>query len=125
MSLADAFAEIGLGFSSIMGGPYWAARTIEQVEPVYDDGGTIIAPGGVLYRDCQAQVDSAIQRIRDDGGYVSTDMTVLILASTLDGTLDTEARIEVLDGPHAGKWTLDLIERDPFAAGWVGRGRRG
>ncbi len=124
MDLAAAFGEIGMAFSSVLGGPYHAARTIEQVAPVYDDGGSIVTPGGVAHRDCQVQIDTAIQRIRDAGSYVDTDLTFIILAATLDGSLNTEARIEVLDGPHAGKWSVDMLERDPVAAGWVGRGRR-
>ena len=125
MDLAAAFGEIGLGFSSLLGGPYHDARTIEQVDPVFDDGGSIVTPGGVLNRPCSAQIDAAIQRIREAGGFVDTDMTFIVLSSTLDGDLTPEARIEVLEGPHAGVWSVDLIERDPVAAGWVGRGRRG
>ncbi|OAH36988.1 hypothetical protein AX777_18285 [Sphingobium yanoikuyae] len=124
MDLAAAFGEIGMAFSAALGGPYHDARTIEQVAPVYDDGGSIVTPGGVAHRDCQVQIDTAIQRIRDAGSYVDTDLTFIILAATLDGSLNTEARIEVLDGPHAGKWSVDMLERDPVAAGWVGRGRR-
>ncbi|WP_395393058.1 hypothetical protein WBP07_17930 [Novosphingobium sp. BL-8A] len=124
MDLAAAFAEIGLGFSSMFGGPYHAAQTIEQVDPVYDDGGSIIEPGGVRYRECQAQIDTATQRMRESEGYVDTDVAFIILAETLSGGLDTEARIEILEGPHAGIWSVELIERDTVAAGWVGRGRR-
>jgi len=125
MSLADAFADIGLAFSTAFGGPFHDARTIEQVDPVYDDGGSIVTPGGVAHRGCSVQIDSAIQRIREAEGYVDTDVTLIVLASTLAGGLNTEARIEVLAGPHAGVWMVSLIERDTVAAGWVGRGRRG
>ncbi|WP_314712934.1 hypothetical protein [Sphingobium yanoikuyae] len=125
MDLAAAFGGIGMAFSSVLGGPYHAARTIEQVAPVYDDGGSIITPGGVAHRDCQVQIDTAIQRMREAEGYVDTDVALIVLAATLDGGLNTEARIEVLDGPHAGVWSVELIERDTAAAGWVGRGRRG
>lgn len=125
MDLAAAFGEIGLAFSGAFGGPYWDARTIEQLAPAYDDGGSIVTPGSVEHRTCSVQIDSAIQRIREAGSYVDTDMTFIILASTLNGALDTEARIEVLAGPHAGTWSVDMLERDPVAAGWIGRGRRG
>lgn len=124
MSLANAFADIGVAFSAVLGGPYHAARVITETGADYDDGGSIVTPGSVAYRSCQAQIDSAIQRFRDNGSYVDTDMTVIILAATLSGDLDTEAVVEVLAGPHAGKWSVDLIERDPVAAGWVGRGRK-
>ncbi len=125
MDLAAAFGEIGMAFSSVLGGPYHAARTIEQVAPVYDDGGSIVTPGGVAHRGCQVQIDTAIQRIRDASGFVDTDVTFIVLSATLDGRLNSEARVEVLDGPHVGVWSVELIERDPVAAGWVGRGRRG
>lgn len=124
MSLAEAFGDIGLAFSQVLDGPYHSAQTIEQVAPIYDDGGSIVTPGGVNHRSCSVQIDSAIQRIRESGSFVDTDMTFIVLASTLTGSLNTEARIEVLDGPHAGIWSVELIERDPVAAGWVGRGRR-
>ena len=114
-----------MAFSSVLGGPYHAARTIEQVASVFDDGGSIVTPGSVAHRDCQVQIDTAIQRIRDASSFVDTDVTFIVLSATLDGSLNTEARIEVLDGPHAGTWSVDMLERDPVAAGWVGRGRRG
>jgi len=125
MDLAAAFGEIGMAFSSVLGGPYHAARTIEQVAPVYDDGGSIVTPGSVAHRDCQVQIDTATQRMREAEGYVDTDVALIVLAATLEGGFNTEARIEVLDGPHAGVWSVELIERDTAAAGWVGRGRRG
>lgn len=125
MDLAAAFGGIGMAFSAAFGGPYHSARVIEQVAPIYDDGGSIVTPGGVAHRDCQVQIDTAIQRIREAEGYVDTDVALIVLAATLDGGLNTEARIEVLDGPHAGVWSVELIERDTAAAGWVGRGRRG
>jgi len=125
VSLADAFGEIGLAFSQTFDGPFFSARTIEQVDPVYDAGGSIVTPGGVGYRTCQVQIDSATQAMREAEGFVDTMMRFIVLASTLDGSLNTEARIEVLDGPHIGVWSVELIDRDPVAAGWVGRGRRG
>lgn len=124
MDMAAAFAEIGLGFSSVFGGPYWPAQVIEQVDPLYDDGGSIITPGTTFKRPCQAQIDTVTQRMREAEGYVDKDMAFIVLADTLDGTLGTEARIQITDGPHAGIWSVELIERDTAAAGWVGRGRR-
>lgn len=125
MHLAPAFTDIGLAFSGVFGGPYQAARTIEQVDPVYDDGGSIITPGGVAHRACQVQVDVATQAMRTAPGYVDTDARFIVLSATLSGSLNTEARIEVLAGPHAGIWSVSGLERDPVAAGWVGTGRRG
>lgn len=125
MNLAAAFTDIGLAFSGVFGGPYQAARTIEQVDPVYDDGGSIITPGGVAHRTCQVQVDVATQAMRTAPGYVDTDVRFIVLSATLSGSLNTEVRIEVLAGPHAGIWSVSGLERDPVAAGWVGTGRRG
>lgn len=125
MDLAAAFADIGLAFSQTFGGPFWPARVIDQVGVVYDDGGSITAPGGPNYRTCSAQIDGATQRMREAPGYVDTDVSLIVLADTLAGTLGTAARVEVLEGPHAGIWSVELIERDTMALGWVGRGRRG
>lgn len=125
MDLAAAIADIGLGFSALMGGPYHDARTIEQTAAVYDDGGSIISPGGVAHRTCAVQVDTATQAMRSAPDFVQTDVRFIVLTATLDGVLGTEARIEVLEGPHAGIWTVSSLERDPVAAGWVGTGRKG
>ena len=124
MDLAAAFGGIGLAFSAVLGGPFHPARTVEQVEPVFDDGGSIITPGGVLHRSCQCQIDAATDAMRAAPGFVETDVRFIVLTATLEGTLDTDARIEVLKGPFAGVWMVEAIERDPVAAGWVGRGRR-
>lgn len=125
MDLAAAFGEIGTAFSSMFGGPFHSARTAEQTAAVYDDGGSIISPGSVVHRPCMVQIDTATQAMRESPGFVDTDVRFIVLASTLTGSLGTEARIEVMDGPHAGVWSVEQIERDPVAAGWVGRGRRG
>jgi len=123
--LASAFADIGLAFSQTFGGPFWAARVIDQVGAVYDEGNSIVTPGSPVYRPCSVQIDSATQRMREAPGYVDTDVSLIVLADTLAGSLNTAARVEVLSGPHAGLWSVELIERDTMALGWVGRGRRG
>lgn len=125
MDLAAAFSGIGLAFSQALGGPFHDARTIEQVAPVYDDGGSIITPGGVAYRTCSVQIDSATQTMRESPSFVEGSVRFIVLAATLDGTLGTDARIEVLAGPFVGVWSVSSLERDPVAAGWVGTGRRG
>ncbi|MFK4871663.1 hypothetical protein [Novosphingobium sp. ZW T3_23] len=120
----QAFADIGLAFSQVLGGPYHPARTIEQTDPVYDDGGSIITPGGVTHRACSVQIDVATQAMREAEGYVDTDVRFIVLAATLTGSLGTEARIEITEGPFAGIWSVSSLERDPVAAGWVGTGRK-
>ncbi|BAK66885.1 hypothetical protein SLG_22100 [Sphingobium sp. SYK-6] len=124
MSLADAFAGIGAAFSSALGGPFHAARVIGETDAVYDTGGSIVTPGTVSYRDCSCQIDIATDEMRRDGSYVDRDVRFIVLSASLTGNLGTEARIEVLDGPHAGTWLVSSLERDPVAIGWVGRGRK-
>lgn len=123
--LDQAFADIGLAFSSVFGGPFHDARVIDQTAPVYDDGGSIIDPGGVAYRPCSVQIDVATTDMRQADGFVQTDVRFVVLAATLDGTLGTDAEIEVLAGPFVGLRSVSRLERDPVAAGWVGTGRRG
>lgn len=125
MSLAAAFADIGMAFSAAFGGPYHRAQTIEQTAAAYDQGGSIITPGRVVHRTCMVQVDSATDAMRRAEGFVDTDVRFIVLAATLEGALGTDARIQVLEGPHAGVWSVSSLERDSVAAGWVGVGRRG
>ncbi|MET0364724.1 MAG: hypothetical protein ABW169_08715 [Sphingobium sp.] len=125
MTLADTFADIGLAFSSAFGGPFHDARVIDQTAPVYDDGGSIIEPGGPVYCPCSVQIDVATTDMRQAGGFVQTAVRFIVLAATLDGVLGTDAEVEVLAGPFDGLWSVSRLERDPVAAGWVGIGRRG
>ncbi len=123
--LDQAFADIGLAFSQAFGGIFWPAQIITQGEIEYDDGGSIIpGTGEPTKRPCQAQVDAATLAMRQADGFVDTDVRFIVLAATLAGPLGTEARIEVLEGPFAGIWSVSSLERDPVAAGWVGTGRK-
>lgn len=123
--LDQAIADIGLAFSAAFGGPFHAARVVDQVAPVYDDGGSIITPGGVDYRACNVQIDVATTAMRAAEGFVDTDARFIVLSATLTGPLGTDAEVEVLGGPFAGMWSVSSLERDPVAAGYVGVGRRG
>jgi len=122
--LDQVFADIGLAFSAAFGGPYHDARVIDQVAPVYDDGGSIITPGGVEYRPCSVHIDVATDAMRRAEGFVDTDVRFIVLAATLTGPLGTDAEVEVLAGPFVGTWSVSSLERDPVAAGWVGVGRK-
>jgi hypothetical protein len=62
--------------------------------------------------------------MRGADGYAEGDVRFLILSATLTGTLDTDATVEVTEGPHAGTWMVSAIERDPLAIYYQGRGRR-
>lgn len=88
-----------------------------------DTGGSIVSPGTPIVKTCKAQVDALTEAMRQ-AGFADGDMRILVLAATLDGVLDTDAQIEVLDGPHAGRWMISDIERDPVGAYWQCRGRR-
>lgn len=125
MTLAAAFADIGLAFSAQFGGPYHRAQTIEHTPAEYDRGGTIITPGQPFYRPCMVQIDAATDAMRRAPSFVEKDVRFIVLSATLEGALGTDARIEVLEGPFAGVWSVSSLERDPAAVGWVGTGRRG
>lgn len=124
MDMPSAFADIGLAFSEVFGGPYWSARIITNTAAEYDDGGSIITPGGVEYRDCKAQVDAATYSMRQEEGFVEKDRRIIVLAATLTGGISTEDRIEILDGPFVGVWSIESVGRDTGAAGFELRGRQ-
>lgn len=125
VSFADAFASIALAVSAQMGGPFASARILDPGTPVMDDGGSIVEPGTPVSRTCSVQIDVATDSMRADAGFVQGDARFMILAGTLSGSVGTDARVEVLDGTHAGLWMVSSLERDPAGIGWVGRGRRG
>lgn len=123
MDMAAAFAEFSVALSLEFEGPYHAGRVVTQTPPVIDDGGSIIDPGEVVYRNCSVQVDTATEAMRQSVGYAEGDRRFLILAATLTGTMDTDATVEVTEGPFVGTWLVSEIGRDTFASHWVGRGR--
>ncbi|TZG26513.1 hypothetical protein [Sphingomonas montanisoli] len=123
MDVPAMFAGIAQGISAMFGGPYHAAQVITFTETEYDAGGSIVSPGVEVRRDCQAQIDVATEAMRAEG-YASGDVRFLILAATLSGTIDTDAKVEVLAGPHVGTWHVSQIERDPMGVYYAGRGRR-
>lgn len=122
--LADAFASIAGQISAAFDGPYHDAIARWPGEPVYDDGGSIIAPGVPVEKPCQVQVDSATEAMRAEIGYVGTDVRLLVLTATLAGVLDTAATVEVLGGPGAGRYSVQSAARDPLGVCWDCRGRR-
>lgn len=131
MSLAQAFAGIAGGFSAAFGVPYHAGFVIRHMDAVYDDGGSIITPGGVDRASCQVQIDSVDERMRPEA-WTDKDYRFLILSASLgEGDqsgaipdLDTDATIEVPAGDMAGSWMVSSLQKDPAGIGYVGRGRR-
>jgi hypothetical protein len=124
MDVAAMFADIAQGISQAFGGPYVDGIVIDQTGAVFDDGGSIATPGTATERTCQVQVDSVTEAMRQAEGYAEGDARFLILADTLDGSLNSDAAVEVLCGPNAGSWLVSAIERDPCGVYWQGRGRR-
>jgi hypothetical protein len=121
---AAAFASVAARVSGIMGGPYVSGTVIDQVEPVTDDGGSIVSSGAPSSRACQVQIDKASWEMHQSEGYAEGDMLFLILVVTLDGNLDTDARIMVNAGPHAGTWLVSGIAKDSLGIYWSGKGRQ-
>lgn len=124
MSIAEAIADIALGFSSVLGVGFHDARIITQGEIEYDDGGSIIpGTGEPIHRSCAAQVDAATEAMRLAEGFTEKDRRILVLAGTLEGEISTDDQIEFLDGPFAGKWMIESVGRDPAATCHELRGR--
>lgn len=120
---ADAFGGIAAALSTAMGGPYHAAVARWPGVPVYDDGGSILTPGTPIERPCLCQVDVVTDAMRGDVGFVQGDVRLLVLASSLDGALDTDATVEVTAGPHVGVYSVQAMATDPVVIAWDARGR--
>lgn len=121
MSFADAFADIVTGFSDAFEGPYFEAQALWPGDPIKDAGGAIVTPGTPVKIDCSAQVDSATELMRRSTEYRDGDVRLVVIG--IDA-LDTDARIKIASGPHAGTWMIATIDRDPVAIGFVCLGRR-
>jgi hypothetical protein len=123
VSIADALANIAVAFSQAGLGPYHASIAHWPGTPVYDDGGSISEPGLPIEKTCMVQVDAATQAMRAEVGYVGTDISLLVLCSTLDGQLDTDATVEVTAGPNAGSYSVQSVDKDSMGSHWLCRGR--
>jgi len=127
--MAAAFSGIALSFSQAMGGPYHSGVVHWSGTPVFDDGGSIVAPGSASERPCSVQIDAVTEAMRGQDGYTDRDVRLIILAPTLDGSLDSDVRVEVLAGidvpvDWVGFWSIESVDRDPLSIGWSCRGRR-
>ena len=120
---ANAFTDLALSFSAAGNGPYWKAQVIGRTGAIHNDEGSIVTPGQVIRRDCMAQGDAATYAMVQSDGYAQGDIRILILESTLEGRLSIDDEVEILDGPHAGRYSLQSIGRDPAAIGFECRGR--
>ena len=122
--LDAVFASLANGFAAEFGAPYHDAVAVWPGVPVLDKGGSIVTPADKIEKDCRAQVSATTQAMRDDAGFRATDMRIYVLAASLDGTLDADARIVIATGVHAGTWELLSVARDTAGIGWACTGRR-
>lgn len=121
--LDKVFADLALAFSEAAGAPYIAVTAVWTGTPTYDTGGSITAAGTAIELSCRAQFDSPSEAMRQAEGFRETDARIIVLASSLAGTLDTKARIVVGAGANAGTWELLSVVRDPAGIGYECRGR--
>lgn len=124
MSIAAAFSDIAQGFSAAGLGAFYDGVAKWPGSATYDAGGSITAPGTAIEKTCSVQVDAVTEAMRQADGFTDRDMRLLVLTATLDGDLGTSARVQVLDGPHAGTWILASVSRDPCGVYFECRGRR-
>lgn len=105
--------------------PLYLPAVVKKQGTTFDDKGGMRRTAQP--RNCCAQVDRCTERMVQTEGYTTTDRGIYILADTLDGELDTDCEVTVLEGEYAGTiWKVsDPIDRDPAAAYWLCRGARG
>lgn len=120
---SEAFGGLAAAFSGAFGGPYHAAVARWPGTPVYDDGGSIATPGTPIAKPCLCQVDVVTDAMRADAGFVQGDVRLLVLASSLDGALDTDATVQVTAGPQPGAYSVQAVATDPVLVAWDCRGR--
>lgn len=124
LNLAGAFAEIAAAVGEAAGAPFWPGQVIDQTAPGHYNGDGDYVPGSApARRDCRVQIDSADWSMRQASGFVEGMVRFIVLSAGLNSGLGTDASVEVLDGPHAGRWLVSSIVRDPAAIGYVGQGK--
>lgn len=121
MSAATAFARIAARVSKRHGGPFHDARVLTVAAPVYDDGGSIVTPGMPVERPCMVQVDAVTEAMRSEAGFTDRDVRLLVIS--LDGELDTDARVAVDKGPHVGTYSVQSVGTESFGIYAECRGR--
>lgn len=121
---AETFANLATGFAAQFGGPFQEVSARWPGTATYDNGGSITAAGTPITRTCKAQFDMPTEAMRADPGFLERDMRLIVLAATLECTLDSAANIVVASGPHAGTWSLETCQGDPVSIGYECRARR-
>lgn len=122
--LADVFANLATSFADQFGAPFVEAAATWPGVPVKDAGGSIVTPGTPIVKPCRVQFDAATEAMRNDAGFISTDVRLLVLAGSLSGLLDETAHIVVATGAHAGTWSLLSCRSDPAGIGYECRARK-
>ena len=122
--LNTIFANLATGFAAQFGAPFQDVIARWPGKASYDDGGSIVSPGTPVEKPCKAQFDAPTEAMRNDPGFLERDVRILLLSGTLDGPLDTSAKVFVEEGPHAGTWSLESATGDPAGIGWECRGRK-
>lgn len=122
--LPSIFLSIANKVTSAMGAPFFDGLILDESPAVFDDGGSIIAPGTPTQRSCRVQIDAATDYMRAALGYTEQDVVFVVLARSFTGELDTDARIQITSGPRAGLWTVSEISRDPAGIGYSGKARK-
>lgn len=113
-------------FGEIFDGVFLPAMVRDASGDVsYNAQGTL-QRGGNPPRSCKVQIDRATERWRDEPGFSATDVSIIVLASSLEGGVQAGNVITATAGPYANTpYRLAApIERDPAGAGWVARGVR-
>ena len=101
--------------------PVFVAGRLVRHEESYDRGQLRRESRGA---DCRVQVDSATEKMRGTEGFTATDQAIYILSAGLDDAVESNAKVEVLEGPYKGDtYRLAVpIDRDPAGAYWLCRG---
>lgn len=123
--LDQLFSDLATGFAAQFGAPYDDATATWPGTPIKDAGGSITTAATPIEAACKVQFDAATEAMRQTEGFLETDVRILVLAASLDATLDTRAKIVVASGEYVGTWTLLSCTRDPAGIGYECRGRRG
>lgn len=130
MDLPAAFLSIANKVSAVMGAPFWDGVVLSQATPgtLGDDG--VFVPGSEPdEHPCRVQIDGADEYMKAVEGFADKEVMMIILAASLDITLDTDAEIEITDtkapAMFRGKWLVSSLTLDPAGIGYGGKARRG
>jgi hypothetical protein len=121
--LEQAFSDIANGFSQQFGAPFVDATARWTGSPVEATDGSIATPAAPVEKTCRVQISAPTEAMRLDEGFRQTDMRLIVLAASIDGTMDTDATVIVSTGAHAGTWSIESASLDTAAIGWTCRGR--